>query len=98
MGSHVFLGVVFFEEIMAFRFCSTPTLLHAIENLPVCCPWHQDGGCQLLPTCSQLRTISDSFFDYNIFVISQLDLLALEHEQRLQNLCAWESAETGNHV
>jgi len=87
-----------FQEIMAFRFRNIPTPLRAIENLPVCYPWHQDRGGRLLPTCSQFRTISDSFFDYDVYVISQEDLLALEHEQRLQNLCAWESTETYNNV
>lgn len=75
-----------FQEVMALKFRNTSTLLHAIENLPVCCPQHQDRGFRLLPTCSYLRTFSDVFFDYDLCVTSQVDLLALEHEQRLQDL------------
>lgn len=75
-----------FQEVMALKFRNTSTLLHAVENLPVCCPWHQDRGFRLLPTCSYSRTISDAFFDYDLCVTSQVDLLALEHEQRFQNL------------
>lgn len=67
-----------------------------LKNLPACCPRHQESGLSTTWPVVTYRQVLIPFFITSF--ISEVNVLDLEHEQKFQNLGAWESTETCHHV